>query len=175
MDKSKYLPETWYHPRLTLRPSPIHGQGLFVTDVIRAGETVMIFGGLVLTQAELDAEKLPPGQWCYDMIDEGLFMFAPHAGPDYFLNHACDANRWLADEVTLVARREIQRDEEVGCDYAMAKTKESYRLGPCRCGALLCRGMITGSDWLRPELQLRYQDHFMPYINRLIADLKSHA
>jgi uncharacterized protein len=173
MDKSKYLPQTWYNPCLTLRPSPIHGKGLFATHLIQEGETVMIFGGLVLTQAELDAGKLPPGQWSYDMIDNGLFMFAPEEGLDYFLNHSCNPNLWMADEVTMVARRDIQPNEELGFDYAMGKTRESYRLGPCRCGSALCRGTITGSDWMLPELQARYPDHFVPYISRMIAQLKS--
>jgi hypothetical protein len=74
---SKYLPKDWFHPALTLRPSPIHGQGLFATERIGAGEVVMIWGGDLYTQADLSAGKLPPGEWSFSMIDEGLFLFAP--------------------------------------------------------------------------------------------------
>jgi hypothetical protein len=32
----------------------------------------------------------------------------------------------------------------------------------CNCGSPLCRGIVTGEDWKRPELQARYGDHWIP-------------
>jgi hypothetical protein len=168
MSPSKYLPSTWFDPRVALGPSNVHGQGLFATDAIRECEAVMVWGGDVYTAEELRAGKVPPGNWSYDEIDEGLFLFAPGAGMDYFLNHSCDPNVWMADEVTVVAQRDIQPGEEIAIDYALVKTRENYRLEPCRCGTARCRGTVTGSDWTLPELQARYRGRFMRHINRRI-------
>ena len=34
-----------------------------------------------------------------------------------------------------------------------------------------CRGLITGGDWKRPELQERYAGFFSSYITRKIAEV----
>ena len=39
----------------------------------------------------------------------------------------------------------------------------------CTCGAALCRGTITGHDWRRPELQQRYDGHWIPALAALIG------
>ena len=175
MEQRSYRSSPWFHPHIALGASAIHGQGLFAIAPIRADELIFIDGGLVLTQAELDAGKLPPGEWSFDMIDEGLFIFSPQSGMGYFVNHSCDPNLWMADEVTMAARRDIQTGEELGLDYAMIQTRSSYRLNPCRCGSSLCRGTITGDDWLLPAVQARYRGHFIPYIGRRIARLNGEA
>lgn len=165
MTRSAYLPATWFDPRLTLRASPIHGKGLFATDLIRAGETVMIWGGDLYTEEDLRNGRVKSGNWSYSIIDEGLYLFAPEDGLDYFVNHSCDPNLWMGDEVTVIARRDIQPDQEIRGDYAVWESEPEYVLQPCRCGSSLCRTTITGNDWMRPELQARYRGHFLPFIN----------
>lgn len=171
MTEPKYLPATWFHRSLTLRPSPIHGQGLFATDHIYPDEVVMIWGGDLYTDDDLRTGKVQPGEWTYSMIDEGLFLFAPMDGWDHFVNHSCDSSVWMADEVTLVARRMIHPREEICGDYAVWESKPTYIVDPCRCGSPLCRTRMSGDDWKRPDLQVRYKDHFLPYLNRRIARL----
>ena len=39
---------------------------------------------------------------------------------------------------------------------------------PCACGALDCRGTITGDDWRLPGVRAKYAGHFAPFINRRI-------
>lgn len=46
--------QTWFHPALRTGPSPIHGQGMFATAPIAAGEVVMIWGGDLYTRDDLD-------------------------------------------------------------------------------------------------------------------------
>jgi uncharacterized protein len=173
MAESKYLPSTWYHRSLTLRTSPIHGKGLFATEAIRPGEVIMIWGGDLYREEDLRAGKVGPGRWSYSMIDEGVYLFAPEDGWDYFVNHSCDPNVWMADEITVVARRAICPDEEICGDYAVWESKPTYVVDPCRCGTTLCRKQFTGDDWRRPELQSRYEGHFLPYLNRRVAQLQN--
>jgi SET domain-containing protein len=169
------LSETWFDPRLALGPSPIHGKGLFATELIGAGEVVMIWGGDLYTEAELRAGKLPPGKWSYSIIEEGVYLMAPEDGLDYFVNHSCDPTAWMRDEVTVVARRDIQPGEEICGDYVVWEADPDYLLEPCRCGSPNCRTTITGNDWMRPELRERYQGHFLPCIERRIAREREEA
>ena len=90
------------------------------------------------------------------------------------LNHSCDSNLWMADEVTLIARRDIAAGEELTVDYALF-TGEAEKIleHTCRCDASLCRQIVTGDDWQLSELQRRYYPHFAPFINARIDGLRS--
>ncbi|MGH3270311.1 MAG: hypothetical protein ACRDN1_14840 [Trebonia sp.] len=39
---------------------------------------------------------------------------------------------------------------------------------PCQCGTADCRGVITGHDWQRPDLQRKYRGYFSWYLQRRI-------
>lgn len=162
-----YQPETTYDPRLRLDTSPTHGQGLYATAPIKAGEVIMVWGGDVYTLDDLQAGRVPRGI-SYSFIDDDILLAAPADGLDYFINHSCDSNLWMQDEVTVIARRDIQAGEEITLDYALVEAEPEYRLDGCACGSPLCRQTITGNDWQRPDLQQRYRGHFMPYLNRRI-------
>jgi hypothetical protein len=159
--------QAWLDPRLDLRPSAIQGRGLFTRHPIQSGEVVLVWGGTILTAADIRTGKARSGS--ASIVAEGLYLaddLADPDSPDYFLNHSCDPNLWLQDEITLIARREIQAGEEVTGDYALWETDPAWVIEPCRCGALACRGRITGNDWQIPALQQRYRGHFVPLINQ---------
>lgn len=46
------------------------------------------------------------------------------------------------------------------------------RAGPrqmtCNCGAQICRGIVTGQDWRRKELQRKYHGYIAWYLQRKI-------
>jgi hypothetical protein len=43
----------------------------------------------------------------------------------------------------------------------------------CHCGSASCRGMVTGRDWQRVDLQRKYDGYFSWYIQRRIDARKS--
>jgi len=49
-----YLPTTWYDPRVEVRPSSIHGNGMFASRPIHEGEVVVRIGGIVMIEEERD-------------------------------------------------------------------------------------------------------------------------
>ncbi len=82
---------------------------------------------------------------------------------------ADDANLWLQDEVTIVARRAIARAEELTLDYALTTVEPHWQLDQlCHCGTVAYRHIVTGNDWQLPDVQQRYQGHFAPFINERI-------
>jgi hypothetical protein len=148
---------------------------MFATDTIQAGEIVIIWGGVVLTQEDIKAGRFRKGT--LSAIDEELWLGGPPEDEDYaadYTNHGCDPNLWMKDEATLMARSDIEAGEELTADYMMWEANEDYRADwQCSCGSRLCRGHITGKDWRLPELQQRYSGHFSPFLNKRIERQKS--
>jgi hypothetical protein len=176
MDR-KYRSVSWLYPRIEIREAPGRGHGSFALAPIGAGEIVTVWGGQVFTLAHVQAGKA----WKKSLvaIDEGLYLgeemsdgpYQP--GPDHYLNHSCDPNVWMVDEVTLAARRDIAKDEELTADYALWEEDENTIMRwTCSCGSPLCRGRVTGRDWRLPTLRECYRGHFSPFINQRIARLE---
>lgn len=157
---------SWLDPRVIVLPSPIEGRGLFARERIETGEAVIRVGGERLTDDEFRTRKLVI--YSALAIGEHLNLLLTDDGPVNFGNHSCDPNLWMADEVTLIARRPIAAGEEVTSDYAMYTADLPWSM-PCRCNSRLCRGIVTNDDWQQSELQGRYAGHFSPFLNRRIA------
>ncbi len=157
-----YPPVSWLDPRVVSLPSAIEGTGLFATSAISKGELLLRLGGRVVTDEEFAALELKSYS-CLN-IDHGSILLMRADDRADFLNHSCDANLWLIDEVSLVARRDIEAGEELTADYALFSTDGAWSMA-CNCGSALCRGRICGKDWRRPDLQQRYAGHFSPLLN----------
>lgn len=172
MSARSYLPSTWYDPRVQVRPSFIQGGGMFAAASVATGETVAIVGGAVMSEDEFRAYIATVPRWNATQIDERRHLVDLEQSPDRMegsINHSCDSNLWLADEVTLVARRPIAAGEELTLDYALTTVEPGWRLDrPCQCGMPTCRRTVTGNDWQLPEVQRRYAGHFAPFINARI-------
>ncbi len=176
----KYRKKSWIDPRIKIKPSTLHGKGMFAVASIEKGEVVIIWGLPETYGNKEDAEKAAAkgrakGKSIYiDQIDDNLFSVEERGvDPTYFMNHSCDPNVWMKNEVTLIARRDIKRGEELALDYALAEAEEDFVASwECVCGSPLCRKRVTGKDWRISQLQERYNGHFIPLINRRIAKLK---
>lgn len=163
-------------PRLEIRPSPIHGNGIFTTAEICKDEVIIVWGGTLFTLEEIQAGEALEHSYC--MICEDIYLghTAEHGNSvDDYINHSCDPNVWMLNEVTLAACRNICAGEEITADLAMWWEPDDESVPPweCRCGSPQCRQIFSSRDWRRPELYCRYGDHFLPYINRRIKDLQA--
>jgi len=177
MATKRYRSQTWVDPRQEFRASPTHGIGAFARAPIRQGEVVEIVGGTVMTDAEFRTFCHTTPHFNAIQIDEDRHLVE---SPDITqqrtggsLNHSCDSNLWMADEVTLVARRDIAAGEELTVDYALFTVQPDWVLDQaCRCGTAVCRHTITGNDWKLSAIQQRYYPHFSPFINARIERLR---
>lgn len=170
-----YRKHSWLDPRVAIAPSPHGGRGTFAAAPFAAGEVVTIWGGALFSRADVEAGRCEPGTIA--AIDEDRYLAAPAGAPetsDRYLNHSCDSNLWLADEVTLVTRRAIPAGEELTLDYALFEGhEETIMEWQCRCGVDTCRSQVTGKDWRREDLRERYAGHFSPFLQRRIAALSA--
>jgi hypothetical protein len=160
-----YRATSWLDRRLEVRPSSIAGSGLFACARIPAGELVVIWGGEIVTAWQKGSVA----------IGEGRYLAGPGDDSDR-MNHSCDPTVWLVDEVTLVARRALAAGDEATADYVLWEADETWTARwRCNCGTSLCRGVPTGRDWRRPELQTRYAGRFSPFLQARIARLRGES
>jgi hypothetical protein len=76
----------------------------------------------------------------------------------------------MRNATQIVTMRDVLEGEELTYDYAMSDTAD-YDEFRCGCGTESCRGQVTGNDWKLPDIQVRYQGYFSPYIARkIVAD-----
>ncbi len=106
--------------------SPIHGKGLFASDLILVGEVI-----LKMSPHHFSVEKYHP----WNGEDMGTIP--------YFINHSCEANSILVFsdaewKMILKATSIIEIDEEVTLDYSLIELVGDFI--PCLCGSLKCRG-----------------------------------
>jgi SET domain-containing protein len=166
----------WLNPKTELRASPRHGTGLFAIESIEPAEVVEVWGEMWegrqvirYTRDRSEAAAAADRGMLVMRFDTDLWSIEPPGdNPGYFINHSCDSNVWMDGAFTLVARLPVGAGEELTIDYGMIEAELEVWDFECRCGSPLCRHIIRGDDWSRPELQERYRGHFTPYIQALI-------
>ena len=164
---------SYISPKAMVRPSPIHGRGLFAVEPITRGDVVCVKGGHVFDRRRLEelTPRLGPAEI---QIGEDLFIGPVHEdereGSMIFSNHSCEPNVGVRGEITFAALRDIAAGEELTHDWATTDD-DSYRM-ECRCGAPSCRGTITGQDWRRADLQEKYGRNFSSYLLERIERLR---
>jgi uncharacterized protein len=168
----RYLLTSWYDPRVQIRQSTIAGGGMFAAQPFREGEVVAVVGGTLMTTAGFTAYRAGVTRWNAHQIGEDAHLVDLIQSPDQVggsLNHSCDSNLWMDDEVTITARRDIAAGKELTLDYALTTVASDWQLDePCQCGIEVCRHTITGNDWQLAAVQVRYASHFVPFINARI-------
>ena len=168
-----YLRHTWINPKLISGKSIIHGEGVFSKGKIVLGEKIMEFGGKLISRQQAFSDNYRiRSVW---PIDQDRYLALPNSDTqeslDENLNHSCDANAWLADEVTLVAKKDINSGEEITMDQGTWNFEnDSYtdNKKPCSCGAINCRHVLTKDDWKIPSVRENYKGHFHPMIQKII-------
>ena len=162
--------QTYFSPKIEKRVSGIEGRGLFAKEPIAKGEIVVVKGGYVITTAQRN--KLSE----YMGLSEIQIAEDLHIGPTtpedreggmMHLNHSCEPNLGLQGQIVFVALRDISKDEELTFDYAMTDDDPHDEM-ECNCGTSSCRGIVTGRDWKREDLQRKYDGYFSWYIQRRI-------
>jgi SET domain-containing protein len=152
-------------PKAAVKESHIHGKGLFAVETIRKGEIVCVKGGHIFNRKMLEELKDALGPAEIQIADDlfiGPVDRIQRDGSMIFSNHSCDPNIGVQGQIVFVAMRDIKSGEELTHDWATTDD-DSYEM-ECKCGASGCRRIITGQDWKRKDLQLRYKGFISWYL-----------
>jgi hypothetical protein len=160
---------SYLSPKAAVQDSAIHGRGLFAIGEFKPDEIVCVKGGYIFDRTALGGITAALGPAEIQIADD-LFIGPRHAdereGGMIFSNHSCDPNIGVQGQIVFVALRQIAAGEELTHDWATTDDDE-YTM-TCRCGAVCCRGVITGKDWQSKDLQRRYQGMFSWYLQQKI-------
>jgi hypothetical protein len=118
---------------LAVRPSPIHGKGVFATRKVSPGELMFATGDFTVLPSHTYAtvQRSPTEH----VLEHQVFCW---------INHSCHCNaeaRFVGNEIQLFSVAEIQPNEEVFCDYR--RTEDSIPT-PFRCNCGHCGGVLIG-------------------------------
>ncbi len=164
----------WTHPDIGVRTTSNLGLGLVALAAIPKGTTIILYGGKLMSWAEV--QTLPPELWDipYQVSDDIFYGVSSRAdvGIGERINHSCQPNTGFVSEMRLIAIRDIDPGEDVSMDYGACTSMASYRM-KCLCGHKNCRGVVTGEDWKDSNFQIQLKGHFQPYIQHKINS--SHA
>lgn len=161
--------EPWLHLALSVEVSPIEGRGLFAVEPVAVGVTVVVFGGRLVTDAELAAVFAASTGYVDTLsIDVDLNLVLPGRTPAGFGNHCCDPNLWWGGDYSLITRRPLEIGDEATLDYGTISDATDFTMA-CSCATSLCRREVTGQDWRLPDLQDRYDSHWVPALQRRIS------
>jgi SET domain-containing protein len=149
--------------------SHIQGRGLMASAPFARGEIVAIKGGHIIDSEALNhaGEETRNSEI---QIADG-FHISALTSEEYedvmlFLNHSCEPNVGVAGNIVFVAMRDIAAGEELTTDYALFDDHDAEMV--CHCQRPGCRGVISGRDWQRRELQDRYGPYFSWYLKEKI-------
>lgn len=145
--------------RLTVRRSPIHGNGVYAAIDIPPRTVLIQYKGRVLTHAQADrlyGDGADTGHTFLFTLNDRYIVDANVGGNSArWINHSCSPNcrAWVEevdggrrDKVMIASKRAIKAGEELTYDYGIVldvpHTARMKRLWACHCGAKRCSGTI---------------------------------
>lgn len=147
--------------KIVAKKSAIHGDGVFATAAIAAGERVIRYKGLLRSHDEVDAlygERPEDGHTFLFTLNEDYVIDANVDGNvARFINHSCAPNceavvhqnkngKRHKDKIQIEAIRDIAAGEELTYNYGIVlhepHTAKLKKLWACHCGSPQCTGTL---------------------------------
>lgn len=165
------MTHSYLNPKCEIRTNSRGGCSVYTVVPIPKGELVSMWGGTIVHETQLD-RSMPRFTERVIQVDEELYLLtAEDKEPNDCFNHSCEPNLGFTGQIGLMAMRDIKAGEQLTFDYAMSDGGP-YDEFDCQCGMPTCRHKVTGNDWKRPELWLKYEGYFSPYLARRIEKLR---
>lgn len=147
--------------KIAARKSAIHGNGVFAVELLRKGERVIEYKGLVRTHEEVDNDDsgdVESGHTFLFTLNDDYVIDANYKGNDArWINHSCEPNCEALieeaegddrsrDRVFIETLRNIKPGEELTYNYGIVlaerHTPRLKKVWECRCGARRCTGTM---------------------------------
>lgn len=162
--------------KLQLKKSKTEGVGYFAKEKINKGEILIVQGGKILpnnTANGLPRKKLL--NMCFQISETVSICPIDEKTADgiFHINHSCEPNTGMQNEITLIAIKNIKKGEEITLDYAFVDADIGKQVINesiiCNCKSKHCRKIQDGKSWKNKKLQKKYFRYFSPYIQKMIG------
>jgi SET domain-containing protein len=141
------MPTTPASDLYEVKPSSIHGQGVFARCDIPADTRVLEYIGERLTKAESLHRRKQGNFFVFIVTDQFDIDGAVDWNPARFINHSCAPNcdaRMEDEHIWIIARRDLRTGEELSFNYGY--NLEDYEEHVCCCGAKECLGFMVAEE-----------------------------
>ena len=119
-----------------VRPSPIHGMGVFARSAFEPGEIVLRWDiSRLITKEECALLSERERLYTHPFDEERMIVIQP---PERFVNHSCN-NNTVVRNFCDVAIQSIAPGEEITSDYSTDGSGSQF---VCSCGFENCRGKL---------------------------------
>ncbi|MEW6159791.1 MAG: SET domain-containing protein-lysine N-methyltransferase [Verrucomicrobiota bacterium] len=135
-----------------IRPSPIHGSGMFARTALPEGARIVEYVGRLISKTESLEACRQNNEAIFYWNEEFDLDGNVEWNPARHINHSCAPNcaaELVESRIWIVALRPIQRGEEITFNYGY--DLQDYREHPCHCGASNCVGYIL-AEAFHPSL-----------------------
>lgn len=144
-----------YKQYLSTKPSKT-GIGIFTSIDIPANQPIFEVLGDVYAEQDLPDPNHPA------LLQVGPDTFiGPSGDVDDYINHSCDPNcrlQIIGNRAIVYSLYLIPKGSELTFDYSTSSTDthDKWKIN-CQCGSYKCRKVISGHQYLSPELLAEYQ------------------
>ncbi len=172
MKKAKKEQPLWHE----IRESQVHGNGVFASGDIPAGERILEYLGEKITKKESDKRGWAQFEVAQKTGDAAVYLFILNKKYDIdgnfsyndarLINHTCEPNceaEVIRGKIWIVALRDIADGEELGFNYGF--DLENYDDHPCRCGTDSCVSFIAGEEYW-PDLTRKLKKKLKKLLKR---------
>lgn len=136
---------------IEVRPSTVHGRGVFAVAQLLAGSRVGRYEGRRYSEKEAMKRTWDDQlTYLFGLSDGSIIDGAEGGNATRHINHACEPNCQAVEyrgpggrlEVRIETLRVVSAGEELTLDYALQADPESQDDHPCGCGSSRCRGTM---------------------------------
>ncbi len=130
-----------------VRPSLIHGMGIFALRDIPGGSYVIEYLGEQVTKSESLKRRKAGNFFVFVVTDKFDIDGDVDWNPARFINHCCTPNceAQMEDErIWIIAKRDIAAGEELSFNYGY--DLQDYEDHICRCGSAECLGYMVAEE-----------------------------
>lgn len=114
-DKNFHLP---YSKKVCIKDSSIHGKGVFAKKDLKRGEIIFIIKGKKrVWHVKNEKQALYGGHW----VGLGKSVWVDTIGYGKYLNHSLNPSCGIKGRVTVCARYNIKKGEEITIDYSITE------------------------------------------------------
>jgi SET domain-containing protein len=130
-----------------IRPSKIHGTGVFAHTDIPAETQIIEYVGERVSKEESERRRKAGNFFVFIVTDDFDIDGLVDWNPARFINHSCAPNceaQQEDDHIWIYALRDISAGEELTFNYGY--DLQDYEDHPCRCGAPNCIGFMVAEE-----------------------------
>ncbi len=134
-------------PPYEVKPSRIHGTGVFARVAIPAETRIIEYVGERISKDESSRRRQDGNFFVFIVTDEFDLDGAVDWNPARFINHSCSPNceaNMEDEQIWISSLRDIPAGEELSFNYGY--DLQDYEDHLCRCGAPNCLGFMVAEE-----------------------------